>query len=68
MKKVLLFLIMLLGFEFSLEAQKIITGKVTDEDQNPLAGVSVMVKETTIGALTDADGSFSLSVPESRRW
>jgi TonB-dependent starch-binding outer membrane protein SusC len=67
MKKVLLFLIVLLGVEFSLQAQKIITGKVTDVDQTPLAGVSVMVKETTLGTLTNADGSFRLSVPESTR-
>jgi TonB-linked SusC/RagA family outer membrane protein len=44
-------------------AQKVVTGKVTDENQNPLAGVSVLVKGTIIGTLTAADGSFSLSIP-----
>jgi TonB-linked SusC/RagA family outer membrane protein len=47
----------------SLMAQKVVTGKVTDENQNPLAGVSVLVKGTIIGTLTAADGSFSLSIP-----
>jgi TonB-linked SusC/RagA family outer membrane protein len=67
MKKLLLMLIVLTGFSVSLAAQKVVTGKVTDEDQNPLAGVSVLVKGTTIGTLTNADGTFTLSVPENAR-
>lgn len=63
MKKILLMLIVLTGFSASLWAQKVVTGKVTDEEQNPLAGVSVMVKGTTIGTLTDADGQFRLQIP-----
>lgn len=67
MKKVFLLLIVLAGLNLSLEAQRIITGKVTDENQNPLAGVSVAVRETTVGTLTDADGNFRLPVPENGR-
>src|SRR4030042_4969007 len=63
MKKILLLLVVLTGFSLSLTAQKVVTGKVTDEDLNPLAGVAIQVKGTTIGTLTDADGTFSLSVP-----
>ena len=62
MKKLLL-LIMLAGFTLNLAAQKVVTGKVTDEEQNPLAGVSVQVKGTTIGVLTDKDGQFRLQIP-----
>jgi TonB-dependent SusC/RagA subfamily outer membrane receptor len=62
MKKLLL-LIMLAGFSLNLAAQKVVTGKVTDEEQNPLAGVSVQVKGTTIGVLTDKDGLFRLQIP-----
>jgi TonB-dependent starch-binding outer membrane protein SusC len=43
--------------------QKEITGKVTDADGLPLPGVSVIVKGTTIGTVTNADGEFSLNVP-----
>ncbi len=63
MKKIILLFLMLAGFSMSLEAQKVVTGKVTDEDLNPLAGVSILVKGTTIGTLTDTGGSFRLSVP-----
>jgi TonB-linked SusC/RagA family outer membrane protein len=45
-----------------LQQQKI-TGKVTDNSGAPLPGVSVLVKGTTIGATTDIDGNFSLTVP-----
>ncbi|MFB6454231.1 TonB-dependent receptor [Chitinophaga sp. Hz27] len=38
-----------------------ITGKVTDENGQPVPGVSIMVKGTQKGAITSADGSFHLS-------
>jgi len=66
MKKLLL-LILLAGFTLNLAAQKVVTGKVTDEEQNPLAGVSVQVKGTTIGVLTDKDGQFRLQIPVDAR-
>jgi len=43
--------------------QKEITGKVTDSDGLPLPGVSVIVKGTTIGTVTNNDGAFSLNIP-----
>ncbi|SEW55183.1 TonB-linked outer membrane protein, SusC/RagA family [Chitinophaga arvensicola] len=42
-----------------------IKGRVTDEAGNALIGVTVLVKGTTQGAKTDADGRFSLEVPEN---
>ncbi|MHC2992284.1 hypothetical protein OB13_12035, partial [Pontibacter sp. HJ8] len=42
-----------------------ITGKVTDATTNqPLPGVTVLVKGTTAGTATGADGNFSINVPE----
>ena len=43
--------------------QKGITGNVTDADGLPLPGVSVIVKGTTIGTVTNAGGEFSLNIP-----
>lgn len=43
--------------------QKEITGKVIDAYELPLPGVSVIVKGTTIGTVTNKDGEFSLSTP-----
>ena len=41
-----------------------VTGRVTDSKGEPLPGVTVLVKGTTNGASTNADGRFSLTVPE----
>ncbi len=42
-------------------AQKTVTGTVVDEGGLPLPGVSVVIKGTTKGTVTGADGDFSLS-------
>lgn len=45
---------------------KKVTGKVTDTGGNSLPGVSVVVKGTTNGTITDANGAYSLSnIPEN---
>lgn len=45
------------------QQEKRITGKVTDKSGTALPGVSVVVKGTTTGMVTDTDGNFSLLVP-----
>ena len=41
-----------------------VTGKVFgNDDRLPLAGASVVIKGTTIGAVSDVNGNFSLQVP-----
>lgn len=47
--------ISLIGF-----AQNPITGVVTDQDKQPLPGVSVLIKGTTLGTMTDFDGKFTI--------
>jgi TonB-linked SusC/RagA family outer membrane protein len=42
---------------------KTITGTVTDENGQPLPGVTVVVKGTTTGTVTNADGEFNLQIP-----
>lgn len=61
-------LILLLGvFLLSIActfAQKTITGKVTSkEDGTALPGVTVAVKGTTTGTITDVSGEYKISVP-----
>lgn len=41
-----------------------ISGKVIDENGGGLPGVSVVVKGTSKGAITDGDGKYNLSIPE----
>ncbi|WP_303140415.1 TonB-dependent receptor [uncultured Parabacteroides sp.] len=45
--------------------QKAIKGTVVDAIGEPLIGVNVSVKGTTIGTITDVDGQYSLEVPTS---
>lgn len=67
MKKLLLLLMVLFFGMGNLLAQtKQITGKVTSaEDGVPIPGVSVSVKGTTTGTVTNVDGNFTLTVPEN---
>lgn len=41
-----------------------LTGRVTDTDGNPLPGVTVIIKGTTVGVTTQADGKFVLKTVE----
>jgi TonB-dependent starch-binding outer membrane protein SusC len=41
-----------------------VSGKVTDENDQPLPGVNVIEKGTTNGTVTDAEGNFRLSVTD----
>ncbi len=43
---------------------KNINGKVVDEKGLPLPGVSIIVKGTTIGITSDADGNYTLEIPD----
>lgn len=47
--------------------KKDFTGSVKDEGGFPLPGVSVIIKGTTIGTVTDTNGAFHLSIPASAR-
>ena len=41
-----------------------VTGKITDEDGDPLVGVSVKIVGTSTGTVTDVDGIYSISAEE----
>lgn len=41
-----------------------VTGVVIDDVGEPVIGASVVVKGTTIGTITEVDGTFSINVPE----
>ncbi|HEY3404006.1 MAG TPA: TonB-dependent receptor [Ohtaekwangia sp.] len=60
----LLLLILMATPVVSFAQSKTVTGVVTDENSEPLPGVSIVEKGTTNGTTTDADGRFSLQVPE----
>lgn len=67
MKKLLLMCFSFVFVSVSLMAQdRVITGKVSSiDDGSSLPGVNVVLKGTTNGAVTDADGNYKISVPSS---
>lgn len=59
-----LFLFFTLVGSISLWGQaKTITGEVNDNTGTPIPGVNVIVKNSSIGTVTDFDGKFSIDVP-----
>jgi TonB-linked SusC/RagA family outer membrane protein len=68
MKKLSLLIVLFVVSISTLLAQtKVITGTVTSATpgEGPIPGVTIQVKGTTIGAITDANGKYSLPVPNS---
>jgi TonB-linked SusC/RagA family outer membrane protein len=68
MKKLTILLVFLLfsGLQAAF-AQRTISGRVTAAAGNsPLAGVTVLIKGTTSGVVTDIDGRFSIPVPNNQ--
>ena len=52
--------------EINSQQQKSVSGKVTDSSGASLPGVSIVVKGTTNGTITDGNGNYSLSnIPEN---
>ena len=61
-KKIILIFLLLPLLAFS--QSKTITGLVNDENGSPLPGATVQLKGSdTIGAITDFDGNFSITIP-----
>jgi Ca-activated chloride channel family protein len=56
--------VLILSFGFTPRQSRTITGKVTSgDDSAPLAGVAVLLKGTTNSSLTDAKGTYVITVP-----
>ncbi|WP_153800159.1 SusC/RagA family TonB-linked outer membrane protein [Foetidibacter luteolus] len=63
-KPIVMCLLWLLVMPLALLAQsRVITGKITDATGGPVAGVTIMVKQSNLGTISDADGKFTLTVP-----
>lgn len=66
MRKIYKLVVLLLLCQTYVFAQNIsVTGKVTDSDNLPLPAVSIKVSGSTQGTSTDANGSFTISVPSN---
>ncbi len=67
MRKLFLLLWGVVFFATQALAQRIITGKVTDEKGNPVSNVSVLVRGTTTGTTSKADGTYSIEIPANAK-
>lgn len=65
MRKLLLLLVMSIATLSIAMAQKVVTGTVTGDDGTPLPGVTIVLKGTTIGTVSNEDGNYTLNVPEN---
>lgn len=68
MRKLLMFLALVVfaGSQVLLAQTKTISGNITAKDDGmPLPGVSIAVKGTTTGTVTDGSGRYQLTVPEN---
>lgn len=48
------------------QAQTVITGRVTSDQGQPLAGANVLISELNISVGTDANGNYTINIPEAR--
>jgi len=53
-----------LVLEIQSVQQTVVSGKVNDENGQPLEGVTVGVKNTQIGTMTDSEGNYRITLPE----
>jgi len=68
MKKFLFLVCILLLNATITWAQREVSGQVVDNDnQTPIQGINVIVKNTQIGTTTDVNGNFRISVPSGAR-
>ncbi|AYB29699.1 SusC/RagA family TonB-linked outer membrane protein [Chryseolinea soli] len=58
--------VLLLLVSVAAMAQVTVSGKVTSgEDASPIPGVNIVVKGSTLGTISDADGAYTINVPSA---
>ena len=67
MRKLYLLLMGVVFIATQALAQRTLTGKVTDDKGAPVSNASITVKGTKVGAVTKADGSYSLTIPATAK-
>jgi TonB-linked SusC/RagA family outer membrane protein len=61
----LLVIFLFIGTVSVIAQARKVTGIVNDSDGNPLPGANVIVKRTDVGTITDLNGYYEISVPET---
>lgn len=64
-KLICVFLIMLYSTNFLFAQNTVhVTGRVIDEQNEPIIGATILIKGTSIGTVTDLDGNFKVAVKD----
>ena len=61
-KKMFMGLLMLFVMNIMYAQEHMVHGLITDEANMPIAGASILIKGTTAGTISDAEGKFSLNL------
>lgn len=61
-----LFTMLMLCGVFAFAQNRVVTGKVTNSDGNPLASATVQIRNTSTGVAADANGVFSIKVNDGQ--
>ena len=61
-----LFTVLMLSAALASAQTQVVTGRITDENGNPVARASVQEKNSNKGTITDADGNFTLSTTRGK--
>jgi len=57
-----------MSLQIALAQERVISGKITAaDDGSSMPGVSVVVKGTNSGTVTDIDGQFKVNVPAGQK-
>lgn len=68
MRKLLLLLFGVVLLSSHLLAQtRTVTGKITDNQGNPVPNASILIKDSQVGTTSGTDGSFSISIPPNAK-
>src|SRR5688572_19492889 len=57
-----LMLFLVAGSLTAFAQQRTVTGTITEQGGGPMAGVNVIVKGTSVGTTSDADGKYAINV------
>lgn len=66
-RKVSLLVLLLTAVSWQVQAQRLLKGRITDAQHEPLISASISIKGTTQGVSSDSDGNYEISIPSGNQ-
>lgn len=66
-RKVSLLVLLLTAVSWQVQAQRLLKGRITDAQHEPLISASISIKGTTQGISSDSDGNYEISIPSGNQ-